>query len=105
MIAELLGQLGEDSPEGKYRRVSRQISRLIKRRRRLVETDVRHIVLAREMLTMEEALMLIESTVAIVNRYVPNRDDRQAVAEELHALISTGPELPLGAHDFTAASN
>jgi hypothetical protein len=101
MIAELLRQLDDDSPASKYRRIFRQIGRLIERRRRLVETEVRHIVLAREMLTAEETLTLVESIVAVVTRYLPDPSDRQAIAEEIHALVSTaGTETPLGARHY-----
>jgi hypothetical protein len=101
MIAELLGQLDDHSPDTKYRRVFRQIGRLIERRRRLVETEVRHIVLAREMLTAEEALTLVESIVAIMTRYLPDPTERQRIAEEIHALISTQEsEIPLSARNY-----
>ncbi len=101
MIAELLAQLDDDSPEHTYRRVFRQIRRLIDQRRRLVESEVRHIVLAREMLTTEEALTLMSAVVDVVTRYLPDPTDRAAIAEEITALVSTnGPETPLGAHSY-----
>lgn len=55
MISEVLRQLGDDDADAKYRHVFRQIMPLIEQRRRLVESEVRHIVLTREMLTAEEA--------------------------------------------------
>lgn len=76
MISELLQQLGDDSLESKYRRVFRQIGKLIDKRRRLVETEVRHLVLAGEMLTAEEALALMQAVVSIVTRYLPDPIDR-----------------------------
>lgn len=101
MLAELLAQLDDDSPEHAYRRVFRQIRRLIDQRRRLVETEVRHIVLAREMLKAEEAMTLIGAVVEIVRRYLPDPKARTAIAEEINALIDTnGPEAPMGAHSY-----
>lgn len=99
MISELLRQLDDDS-DAKYRRVFRQIMPLIEQRRRLVESEVRHIVLAREMLTAEEAMSLLHAVVEIVIRYLPELKDRQAIAEEIHALINDDPEIPLGAHSY-----
>ena len=100
MINELLSQIDDDTPESKERRIFRQVRRLIDQRRRLVETEVQHIVLAREIVTAEEMRALLQAMVAIVIRYVPDPNDRQAIAEEVHALISTDPETPLGAHTY-----
>ena len=97
MIADHLHQLADDSPEATYRRVFRRIRPLIEQRRRLVEAEVRHTVLAREVLTAAEAIALLEAVIAVVVRYLPNPHDRQAIAEEIHALID-GPEAaPRGA--------
>ncbi len=101
MLAETLSQLDDDSSEAKERRVFRQVRRLIDQRRRLVETEVKHIVLAREMMTAEEAMTLLGAVVEIVTRYLPDLKARAAIAEEINALISTnGPETPLGAHSY-----
>ena len=43
---------------------------------------------AREVPTAEEAYALMEAIIAVVVRYLPNPRDRQAVAEEIHALMS-----------------
>jgi translation elongation factor EF-G len=100
MISELLLQLGDDSRDSKYRRVFRQVGKLIDKRRRLVETEVRHLVLAGEILTAEEALALMQAVVSIVTRYLPDPIDRQALADEIYALMSTGPETPIGARSY-----
>jgi len=99
MLMETLSQLDEDTPTTKERRVFRDVGKLIEQRRRLVESEVKHIVLAREIMTAEEAMSLMRAVVAIVTRYLPDPKAQAAIAEELHALISTnGPEMPLGAH-------
>ncbi|MGI8403704.1 MAG: hypothetical protein ACR2OE_02845 [Thermomicrobiales bacterium] len=101
MLMETLSQLDDDTPATKERRVFREVRKLIEQRRRLVEAEVKHIVLAREIITTEEAMSLMRAVVAIVTRYLPDPKDRVAIAEELHALISTnGPEIPLGAHCY-----
>ena len=46
------------------------------------------MVLAREMMTAEEAMALVRSVFGIVQRYIPDPSDRQAIADELSALIS-----------------
>lgn len=99
MLMETLSQLDDDTPTTKERCVFRNVGKLIEQRRRLVESEVKHIVLAREMMTAEEAMSLMHAVVAIVTHYLPDPKEQAAVAEELHALISTnGPEMPLGTH-------
>ena len=100
MISELLSQIDDTTAEAKERQIFRQVRRLIDQRRRLVETEVQHIVLAREMVTAEEMHALMHAMAAIVTRYVPDPTDRQAIAEEVHALLSTDPETPFGAHSY-----
>jgi hypothetical protein len=78
MISELLRQLDDDDSDAKYRRVFRQIMPLIEQRRRLVESEVRHIVLAREVMTTDEAMALVRAMVAIVTNYLPGPNDRAA---------------------------
>ena len=97
MIADHLRQLANDGPAAADRRVFRRIFSLIEQRRRLVGAEVRHLVLAREVLTAEEAYALLGAVVAIVARYLPDPKDRQAVAEEIHALIDGSEAAPRGA--------
>jgi hypothetical protein len=101
MLMETLSQLDDDTPAAKQRRIFHEVLRLSEHRRRLVDSEVKHIVLAREMMTAEEAMSLMRAMVAIVTRFLPDPKDRAAIAEELHALISTNdPEMPLGAHSY-----
>lgn len=100
MIANLLQQLDDDSPDSAYSGIFRQIGRLIDQRRRLVESEVKHIVLAREMMTAEEVMTLMGAVVEIVTRYLPDPKDRAAIAEELASLMNNGPETPIGAHSY-----
>jgi len=87
-------------PWAKQRKVFHQVIRLSEQRRKLVASEVRHIVLAREVMTTDEVMALVHTMVAIVIRYLPDPNDRAAIAEELHALINNGPETPLGAHSY-----
>jgi hypothetical protein len=100
MIAKRLRQLADDSPESVYWRVFRRVGTLIDQKRRLVEAEVRHIVLARELLTAEEALALMREVIAIVGRNLPDPQDRASFVEEMHMLMNNGPETPLGAHRY-----
>lgn len=100
MIAELLRQLDDDDSQEKYRRTFRQVFRLIEQRRRLVETEVRHIILAEQLLTTEEAMALMKAMMAIVLRYVPDPKDHQVMVEELQGLVNDDIKLPLGARGF-----
>lgn len=88
MIATLLQQLDEspDNP-AKDRRIFRQVMRQTDLKRRLVATEVRHMVLACEMMPAEQVMALFQATIDIVSRYVPDPKDRQALAEEMQALL------------------
>lgn len=102
MLATLLQQLDEspDNP-AKDRRIFRQVMQQIDLKRRLVETEVRHIVLAREVMTTDEAMALVGAMVAIVTKYLPDPKDRAAIAEDINVLISThSQERPIGAHHY-----
>jgi translation elongation factor EF-G len=101
LIDETLSQLTEEMPWAKERKIFNQVLRLSEQRRKLVESEVRHIVLAREVMTTDEAMALVRAMVAIVTNYLPDPNDRAAIAEELHALISSqSTETPLGASSF-----
>jgi hypothetical protein len=101
MIGETLSQLTEDMPWEKEREIFEQIHRLIEQRRKLVDAEVRHIVLAREVITTDEAMSLVRAMVAIVTNYLPDQKDRAAIAEELNALIDTsGPQMPFSTHRY-----
>jgi len=88
MLVTMLQQLGDDPNQpARDRRIFRQINRHIDLKRRLVETEVRHMVLAHEMMPAEEVLALVQAMIGIMKRYVPDPKDRQAIAEEMHALM------------------
>jgi len=96
MIVTLLQQLDESpgSP-AKDRRIFRQVMRQTDLKRRLVATEVRHMVLACEMMPVEEVLALVQTTIEIMKRYVPDPKDQQAMAEEMQALLRESE----GTHD------
>jgi hypothetical protein len=87
-IAGLLQQLDDAPKPAKDRRIWRQIGNQIDLKRRLVASEVRHMVLAEQMIPADEALALVAGIVGIVNKYVPNPKDRQSIAEEVQAMIS-----------------
>lgn len=88
VILSLLGQLDDDDNPPQDRRIWQAVGKQIDRRRRLVESEVRHMVLAREMISAEQAVALVAALVEIVKRYVPSPVDRQALTEEIHELMS-----------------
>jgi len=101
MINEQLSQLSEDGPTPSDRAIWHEVCRLIGQRRRLVESEVRHMVLAREMLTAEEAMAMARALCDIVLRHTPDPTARTAIIEEISALIDTNtPELPIGARHY-----
>jgi hypothetical protein len=98
MIVDHLQDLKDETPEDQRWCIFRKIGQLIDARRRLVETEVRHIVLAREVLTAEEAMTLVRAVVEVVTRYVPDPMDRAAVAEEISQLVDMDSEIPFAGH-------
>ena len=98
MIGETLSLITEDMPWAKERKVFNQVRQLVEQRRKLVDSEVRHIVLAREVMTTDEAMALVRAMVAIVITYLPNAQDQAAIIEDLHALLSRQRhDTPLGA--------
>ena len=86
-VAQLLQQLDDESKPAKDRRIWRQIGNQIDLKRRLVNSEVRHMVLAQEMIPAEQALALVGAIVEIVKQYIPDPKDRQAIADEIATLI------------------
>jgi hypothetical protein len=73
MIVDHLQDLKDETPEDQRWCIFRKIGQLIDARRRLVETEVRHMVLAREMMTAEEAMTLVRAIVEVVTLRWPRR--------------------------------
>jgi hypothetical protein len=70
-----------------YGRLWRQIARTIMQRRRLADSEVRHLVIAREMITAVEAIAMVETIAQIVQRCVSQASDRAAIADEIRSVI------------------
>jgi hypothetical protein len=87
-IAALLQQLSDDTPPGKERRIWRQVGELVSERQRLALSEIRHRILAREMISVEEAVELVESIYRIVIDYVPNEHDRATITSKLEVLLN-----------------
>lgn len=87
MIAGLLQQLDDEPRPAKDRRIWRQVMNQIDLKRRLVASEVRHMVIAGQMIPADDALALVAGIVEIVNKYVPDPADRRSIAEEIGGLI------------------
>lgn len=86
-IAGLLQQLDDEPRPAKDRRIWRQVGAQIDLKRRLVASEVRHMVIAGQMIPADQALSLVAGIVEIVNKYVPDPADRRSIAEEIGGLI------------------
>lgn len=86
-IGGLLQQLDDEPKPAKDRRIWRQIGNQIDLKRRLVDSEVRHMVMASQMIPAEDAMTLFKALIEIVSRYVPDPKDRQAITEDFTALI------------------
>lgn len=100
MINEQLRQLDEGISASEERRAVGQIRTLIEQRRKLVEAEVKHVVLARQVMTLDETTALLNAIAVVVTRYVPDRKDRAAISEEIVELIDSDSNTPLGAHSI-----
>lgn len=94
MICELLSQIDNDISESAERRIFRQMRRLIDQRRRLVETEVRHIVLAREVVTAEEMRAAAGDG---CDRHALRSGPQRPTGDR---RVSTDRETPLGVHTY-----
>ena len=73
-----------------------EVVALLEQRRRLVETERRRIVDARQILTVEEALALLAVTRDVIMRHVQDSSTRAAISHELRSLAEGRALAPRG---------
>ena len=67
----------------------KELGRLVEQRRRLTETEVRHQVLAGQMLALNEALAFAAALAAAVRKNVHDPAVREAIQREMEQLVGT----------------
>jgi hypothetical protein len=72
-----------------------EISELIEQRRKLCDSESKRLVMLQQMLTVEQAMLLLETVTAIIQRHVPDRQTLQAIAFEIQGLVHVEPRPPL----------
>jgi hypothetical protein len=64
----------------------RRVAKLIDQRRKLVEAEQRRLTLAQEMLSQEQAMVLMGQVVDILRRHIPDRDILSRIAQDMQAV-------------------
>ena len=64
----------------------REVGKLIEQRRKLCEGEQKRVTMAHEMLTSEQAMVLLTQIVAIIQRHVPDRAVLAAIAQDVQGL-------------------
>jgi hypothetical protein len=72
-----------------------EIGELIEQRRRLVESEQKRLVSLQQMLSTEEALLLMRRIADIVVRHVPEKQALSAILVELRHLANGEAQLPV----------
>jgi hypothetical protein len=85
-ITEVLSQLGEGVSESRAREAWREICALVERKRRLAESEARRLVLFQQMITTEQAVVLVASLVDVVHRHVHDRATLTAIQKDLASI-------------------
>lgn len=100
-ISELLAQVEENEPETDNNEervvwrvnqaaIRRDVQGLIEGRRRLVETERKRLVDLQQMMTAEQAMMLLAAVESIVRKYV-DRDTLAHISTDIARLVAHQP--------------
>jgi hypothetical protein len=65
-----------------------EIIQLIEQRRKLVESEAKRLVAMQQMMTTEQAMLLLGTVVAILKRHITDRETLQQISLDLSALVS-----------------
>lgn len=84
-IADLGAAL--DAGAGDYA-VWREVVELTEQRRKLVESEHKHLIAARQMITSERAMVLLAAVVDIIRRNVEDREVLAVISSEIRALTT-----------------
>lgn len=69
------------------------VFRTIERRARIAESERRRLVEMRQMITSEQAMLLLTAVVNTVQRHVKDPNALRAISADLDRLSSTGPRI------------
>jgi hypothetical protein len=65
-----------------------EIIQFIEQRRKLVESEVKRLVVMQQMMTKEKAMLWLSAVVAILKRHITDRETLQKISLDLKALVS-----------------
>jgi hypothetical protein len=72
-----------------------EIGAEVERRRKLVESEQKRLVLASEMLSAEQAMHLLTVVVDVIKRHIPDAKTLRAIAGDVERLTHVEPRPPL----------
>jgi hypothetical protein len=81
-ITELLERL-EEASEAEERAAWREICTLFESKRRLAESEIRRLSVAQQIITAEQATVLVATLVDVVHRHVHDRNTLAAIQKDL----------------------
>jgi hypothetical protein len=67
------------------------LGQLLEQRRRLVESEHKRLIAMEQMITAEQAMLLVTRLVGIVNDRISDNGIRAAIAADLRALVTANP--------------
>lgn len=98
-IGRLLAQVEEEPPDdpeqfNKWQTnqasIRRSIHELIENRRRLVETERKRLVDMQQMMTAEQAMMLLAAVEAVIRKHVDDRNTLASIGADIARLLDHG---------------
>jgi hypothetical protein len=63
-----------------------EIGGLVEQRRKLVESEAKHLIMHRQMLSTEEAMLMTHRLIDIITRHVPDKQALSAIIVDIRAL-------------------
>lgn len=85
-ITEVLSQLSDELTDAQTREVWREICALVERKRRLAESEVRRITVFQQVMSAEQAAVLVAALTDAVFRHVHDRDTLEAIRKDFASI-------------------
>jgi hypothetical protein len=79
-----------------------EIGALVEQRRKLVESEAKHVIMHRQMLSTEEAMALMHRVVDVVTRHVTDRQALSSIVVEMRTLAEWSNGVPASEEDSDA---
>lgn len=71
-----------------------EVSRLLEQRRRMVESERRYLVEQNQMISRDQAMLLIGALTTVIREHVTDRDTLTAISSDFNRLLNRGSSAP-----------